>query len=486
MKTRLLIIIGIFTSIIAGIPNSDAFFEDGIVVELPLQTIGIEKINDMWYYVSEPFSFESLVDTITFQNIAFSPLYTNVPPRYIYSDVIFPDEIKETLSVLLFEYPDFTEHVEPQAGLVQRDDGYHLLVSMNLKELSPSKQFKSGVPTDEIQCKESLIRMAKHAGSPACVKPETVSKLVTREWGTSDNWIKLSNADKSIHYELDGAKITSIEAFSEYKNPSLPGEIKQTWLQIAVESKLEANLQIILPRDLIDSKVGSMDDGFFVLLDGIETEYRETKTESERTLNFTIPAKIDIVEIIGYGYYNHDLDELTHTSLTEFDKKCSIEKPGSAWDDDEKLCIYTNHVTTEFPHISSLAPENKLQIRHSAGYTAVHITLSSWDEYYEWEKNRGTEHDAMPPLIIDDSNIHPIVFDLLDEMWTFEDYDVSKHDDTLFVKTVQKDYSVPNHHGIKDWLESEYAKQFGASNDGYSHYFEYQDNVYTVIMVAYD
>ena len=89
-------------------------------------------------------------------------------------------------------------------------------------------------------------------------------------------------------------------------------------------------------------------------------------------------------------------------------------------------------------------------------------------------------------MIIDDSNMNPIVFDLLNEMWKFENYDVSKYDDTLFIKTIQKDYSVPNHHGIKDWLKYEYAKQFGESDDGYSHHFEYQDNVYSVIMVAYD
>jgi len=135
---------------------------------------------------------------------------------------------------------------------------------------------------------------------------------------------------------------------------------------------------------------------------------------------------------------------------------------------------------------SSLRPDDRLQIRHSAGYTGVYITLSSWDEYYEWEKSRGTEHDEMPPVIIDDSNINPIVFDLLNEMWDFKDYEVSKRDNGLFVKTIQKDYSVPNHHGIHDWLESEYEKQFGKSNDGFSHYFEYDDKVYTVIMVAGD
>ncbi len=136
--------------------------------------------------------------------------------------------------------------------------------------------------------------------------------------------------------------------------------------------------------------------------------------------------------------------------------------------------------------VNSLRPDDRLQIRHSAGYTTVYITLSSWDEYNEWEKKRGTEHDAKSPVIIDDDNINPIVFDLLNEMWKFEDYEVSKRDDNLFTKKIQKDYSVPNHHGIHDWLESEYAKQFGESNDGFSNHFEYKDNVYHVAMMAVD
>lgn len=48
--------------------------------------------------------------------------------------------------------------------------------------LSPLKQFKSGIPIDEIQCKEFLILVTKNDGSPACVKSETKAKLVGRGW----------------------------------------------------------------------------------------------------------------------------------------------------------------------------------------------------------------------------------------------------------------------------------------------------------------
>ena len=52
--------------------------------------------------------------------------------------------------------------------------------------LSPLKQFKAGVPIDEIECKDGLFLAGKHDGSPACVKPETIPKLIERGWAKPD------------------------------------------------------------------------------------------------------------------------------------------------------------------------------------------------------------------------------------------------------------------------------------------------------------
>jgi hypothetical protein len=51
---------------------------------------------------------------------------------------------------------------------------------------SPLKQIKAGVTTDEIQCNESLILVTKYDGSPACVKPETIPRLMERNWIKDD------------------------------------------------------------------------------------------------------------------------------------------------------------------------------------------------------------------------------------------------------------------------------------------------------------
>jgi hypothetical protein len=142
----------------------------------------IENIDGMLYYVSEPFALNSSVEKIIFHDVEFSPPYRYDPPRYVYSDVTFSDGTEETLRVL-FDYPTFTEHVKPQAGFTETFDGIRFLVRVDLKELSPLKQIKSGITIDEIQCKDGLVQVIKNSdNSPGCVTLQTKQKLIERGW----------------------------------------------------------------------------------------------------------------------------------------------------------------------------------------------------------------------------------------------------------------------------------------------------------------
>ncbi|MGH1521524.1 MAG: hypothetical protein ACRBB2_04025 [Nitrosopumilus sp.] len=52
-----------------------------------------------------------------------------------------------------------------------------------IPKLAPLKQIASGIPRDEISCKENLQLVFKNTnGSPACVMLETVEKLIQRGW----------------------------------------------------------------------------------------------------------------------------------------------------------------------------------------------------------------------------------------------------------------------------------------------------------------
>ena len=142
-----------------------------------------EKINGVLYYVSEPLASNPDSDRIIFQDVTFRP---HIHESTLQTDtfVTFADGTREAFFVGLDE-PAFSENIHPQAGFVKRADGYHLLVRVNLEELSPLKQFNSGIHFSEIKCDGNLQLTQRYDGTPACVKDETVFELIKRGW-TSD------------------------------------------------------------------------------------------------------------------------------------------------------------------------------------------------------------------------------------------------------------------------------------------------------------
>lgn len=76
--------------------------------------------------------------------------------------------------------PMYTIKTEPLGITVLPD------YSLDAYKLSPLKQFKSGIPIYEIQCKEGFaVAIKKSNGNPGCVKHETLEKLRERGWAES-------------------------------------------------------------------------------------------------------------------------------------------------------------------------------------------------------------------------------------------------------------------------------------------------------------
>jgi len=90
---------------------------------------------------------------------------------------------------------------------------------------APLKQFKSGITIEEIKCKDNLRLILKTGNnSPACVKPETIPKLIKRGWGEpapepeiQQNTTNETNFDSEKYYEEFGSGSPLI-----YKNISKP------------------------------------------------------------------------------------------------------------------------------------------------------------------------------------------------------------------------------------------------------------------------
>ncbi|NQV40105.1 MAG: hypothetical protein HQ505_06150 [Nitrosopumilus sp.] len=67
------------------------------------------------------------------------------------------------------------------------------------------------------------------------------------------------------------------------------------------------NLELTLDRSFMDFIFDGMDDDYFVLVDGIEPNFTETKNTQSRTLNIEIPFGSEDIEIIGTVFGNSEI-----------------------------------------------------------------------------------------------------------------------------------------------------------------------------------
>ncbi len=70
-------------------------------------------------------------------------------------------------------------------------------------------------------------------------------------------------------------------------------------LLIATQTTGDGVLTITLPRSLIDAKVKGEDDQYFVLEDGQDSDFNETKTATDRTLTLPFIDGTEEIEIVG-------------------------------------------------------------------------------------------------------------------------------------------------------------------------------------------
>lgn len=98
----------------------------------------------------------------------------------------FPYEISQRVLLYIEEAHDFTDHdliIDPRNSRVISEDFSAKQMMTNIeKESAPLKQIKAGIQFNEIQCKDGLVLIQKHNGSPACVTPESAPKLIERGW----------------------------------------------------------------------------------------------------------------------------------------------------------------------------------------------------------------------------------------------------------------------------------------------------------------
>ncbi|MEX0656070.1 MAG: plastocyanin/azurin family copper-binding protein [Nitrosopumilaceae archaeon] len=109
--------------------------------------------------------------------------------------------------------------------------------------------------------------------------------------------IGVEGTDFLLSYTITGGRVLSITP-----------DVAANSLIIAIDSTSNGQLTITLPRMLIDALLPSgNDDLFFVLVDGKERYYDETKTDLERTLTVNFERGTEEIEIIGTFLAGSDL-----------------------------------------------------------------------------------------------------------------------------------------------------------------------------------
>ena len=92
-----------------------------------------------------------------------------------------------------------------------------------------------------------------------------------------------------VKYDINNAKIESIFLDPDFFE-----------LIVTMTTQDDGTMEIIIPRDLLDAKFELSDDMFFILVDGFETDYVESESNSNsRTLMIPFFNGDSVIEIIG-------------------------------------------------------------------------------------------------------------------------------------------------------------------------------------------
>ncbi len=128
--------------------------------------------------------------------------------------------------------------------------------------------------------------------------------------------------NQNIDYQIEGGTVTDISLDSDFIE-----------LIVYIDSTDDGLLQISFPRVLLDAKFNDVDDIFFVIVDGFQTEPVEITSDiHSRTLIIPFFAGDTQIEIIGTTILEESLQEFISESEIEIPKW--IKNNAGWWADD--------------------------------------------------------------------------------------------------------------------------------------------------------
>lgn len=216
-------------------------------------------------------------------------------------EVISTVTATETENIVTVDYTEGVHKIEiVGTSIIPSPAPYQycgIVMGYDSQFLPPKFQERNGMSLQQIRCNDDLEVLVRYDYSPACVKQETKMRLIERSWGGHDipkeeekeELVDLGEKGEfSIEYWLEGANLQSIIADPD-----------ATALNVELSDSGYGILQITIPRNVIDAKIGIYDDDFFVLVDRESVPYVETSNDFQRTLTIKFQKDSKLIEIIG-------------------------------------------------------------------------------------------------------------------------------------------------------------------------------------------
>ena len=133
-----------------------------------------------------------------------------------------------------------------------------------------------------------------------------------------------------LDYDIRGGEVTGLDINDETNS-----------LTILIDARTKGELNIILPRSLIDAKINSEDTEFEILINGLGLNFfDETKTEKDRTI--TIPFSRSDSEIIITGTHLFGQDKPQQNIEDKIEKTIKEELEKEIPNNQAKLMIFSD------------------------------------------------------------------------------------------------------------------------------------------------
>ena len=100
--------------------------------------------------------------------------------------------------------------------------------------------------------------------------------------------VKVKDSSFSLKYTITGGNVLGAAKNSESNS-----------VIIFLETFDDGKITVIIPRGLVDSKDGTHDNDLFLIVDGEESSYQESKTSTHRKLTIQFQNGNQEIEIIG-------------------------------------------------------------------------------------------------------------------------------------------------------------------------------------------